>query len=243
MKKIFVVIILFLSVSAYSQSYLKYSRVRDAYNEKKSYLSDLLATKNINSFDINIIIIGYKEQKELVIWAKDKNSATYDSLTSYKFCYLSGKLGPKRKYGDYQVPEGFYYISLFNPMSNYELSLKVSYPNKSDLILAESGNAGNDIYIHGGCATIGCIPITDDKIKELYLLASFAKESGQNKIPVYLFPTRLSSKKLDQLKTNTEFLKNIKFWENLKQGYDIFVLNNKELNYYINTEGEYVFSE
>jgi murein L,D-transpeptidase YafK len=31
--------------------------------------------------------------------------------------------------GDYQVPEGFYYITEFNPASNYHLSLGINYPN------------------------------------------------------------------------------------------------------------------
>ncbi len=30
--------------------------------------------------------------------------------------------------GDYQVPEGFYYINEFNPRSNYHLSLGPNYP-------------------------------------------------------------------------------------------------------------------
>ncbi len=244
MKRLFFFIIfIFFIVGVYAQSYLKYSRVKSAYNEKEGYLSQLLQEKDINSFDIDIIIVGYKATRELIVWVKGKNKEKYDSLTSYDFCMLSGDLGPKRQLGDCQVPEGFYKISLFNPWSSFELSLKVSYPNKSDIILSTAKNVGNDIYIHGGCASIGCIPITDDKIKELYLLACFAKESGQYYIPVYLFPTRLNDNNFKKLKKDKDYLKNIKFWSNLKQGYDIFVNNKKELNYSINQNGEYIFDK
>ncbi len=53
---------------------------------------------------------------------------------TYKVCALAGTLGPKRMEGDYQVPEGFYYINEFNPQSNYYLSLGINYPNESDKV-------------------------------------------------------------------------------------------------------------
>lgn len=241
MKKILLLLTLFFSVNLHSQSYLQYQRVKTAYIEKKDYLKEILALKNINSLKIDIILTIYKKEKQIVVWAKEKYSSTYDSIISYDFCRLSGGLGPKRYAGDWQVPEGFYYISLFNPWSSFELSLKISYPNQADLILGDKDYPGGDIYIHGGCMSIGCIPITDDKIKELYLLASFAKEAGQAKIPVYMFPSRLDDNSLKELKKNKEYLKNFKFWDNLKQGYDLFVNNKKELKYFINSEGEYIF--
>ena len=71
----------------------------------------------------------------------------------------SGTMGPKRLQGDYQVPEGFYYINEFNPNSNYHLHLGLNYPNASDKILSDSLRPGGDIYIHGSCVSIGCIPL------------------------------------------------------------------------------------
>ncbi|MBN2662378.1 MAG: L,D-transpeptidase family protein [Bacteroidales bacterium] len=241
MKYIVTIIVFFSFINLNAQSYLQYSRVKRAYDEKINFLTDILSQKDINSLQINILLTIYKKEKQIVVWVKEKNQTTYDSLITYDFCRLSGHLGPKRQTGDMQVPEGLYYISLFNPYSSYELSLKISYPNQSDLILGDKNNQGNNIYIHGGCLTAGCIPITDDKIKELYLLASFAKEIGQTKIPIYIFPTRLTNERLTNLLKNKENLKNIKLWQNLKQGYDIFVNNKKELDYSINSEGEYIF--
>ena len=88
--------------------------------------------------------------------------------------------------GDYQVPEGFYYINEFNPNSNYHLSLGLNYPNASDRILSDSLSPGGDIYIHGSCVSVGCIPVTDEQIEEIYIIASYAKASGQDYIPTHL---------------------------------------------------------
>ncbi len=95
--------------------------------------------------------------------------------------------------GDYQVPEGFYYINEFNPRSLYHLSLGLNYPNASDRMLCDMSQPGGDIYIHGSCVTTGCIPITDGQIEELYVLAAHAKDMGQDFIPVHIFPVNFSN--------------------------------------------------
>jgi len=117
---------------------------------------------------------------------------------------MAGSLGPKRIEGDYQVPEGFYYISEFNPKSEFNLALKVNYPNQSDKLLSDSLRPGGGIYIHGSCITVGCIPITDGQIEELYLLAANAKSNGEDFIPVHIFPVRFDNKvSLDYLSKTT----------------------------------------
>jgi len=242
MKKNILFALILINISAFSQSYLSNARVKSAYNEKKDYLKTILEEKNIKSFNINVLMVCYKKEKDMQVWVKHKDSTQYKYLISYPFCRLSGDMGPKRVSGDGQVPEGFYYINYFNPYSDYVLSMSVSYPNKSDLILGNKNNPGGDIYIHGGCATIGCIPITDDKIKELYILCVMAKEVGQSKIPIYIFPTKMDENNLKKLTDNEKYLKNINFWNNLKQGYDIFVNTKKALKFTINSKGEYIFT-
>lgn len=82
----------------------------------------------------------------------------------------SGTLGPKREEGDGQIPEGVYGVEDLNPNSLFHLSLKVSYPNAFDREMAKRegcGNLGGDIMVHGGSATVGCIPIGDDAIEEV----------------------------------------------------------------------------
>lgn len=93
----------------------------------------------------------------------------------YEMTGFSGGLGPKLQEGDGQIPEGVYGIEYLNPNSMFHLSLKVSYPNKFDKArAAEDGrrNLGGDIMIHGGSATVGCIPIGDDAIEEVFFLVA-----------------------------------------------------------------------
>lgn len=224
-----------------SQSLLTPSRVKKAVEEKKEIVSNYLSTQKLTINNFNLLIIAYKQEKELQIFVKHKDSSNYKYLLTYEICSSSGVLGPKRKEGDLQVPEGFYYISHFNPYSNFYLSLKVSYPNASDKILSDKIHPGGDIYIHGSCVTIGCIPITDEKIKELYLFAAYSSVNGQKQIPVYIFPFKMTDKNMNIFSKQNENLKNINFWTNLKQGYDLFVNNKKELKFDVDKNGQYIF--
>ncbi|MFC7667854.1 murein L,D-transpeptidase family protein [Hymenobacter humi] len=93
------------------------------------------------------------------------------------------------------MPEGFYQIDRFNPKSEYHLSLGLNYPNAADLALGEP-DPGGDIFIHGGEVTIGCLPITDIGIEEVYLIAVAARAAGQTLIPVHIFPFPLTESEL-----------------------------------------------
>jgi murein L,D-transpeptidase YafK len=70
-----------------------------------------------------VYIRSFKYDSQLEIWVKNDRKDPYRLFKTYKVCALAGTLGPKRMGGDYQVPEGFYYINEFNPKSNYHLSL------------------------------------------------------------------------------------------------------------------------
>jgi len=58
--------------------------------------------------------------------------------------------------------------------------MHINYPNAADRILGLRTNLGGTIYLHGNCASIGCIPITDDGIKEVYWLAVWCAMAGRN---------------------------------------------------------------
>ena len=104
---------------------------------------------------------AFKKEALLELWASEDAENSYALVHTYAICATSGVLGPKRKFGDIQVPEGFYELDWFNPQSNFFLSLHISYPNSADWILVSHANPGGDIFLHGNCVTIGCIPITD----------------------------------------------------------------------------------
>lgn len=220
----------------------KYSRVRTAISEKEQIVISNLTRDSIEIDEFNMLIIAYKDEGEVEIFAKNKTESTYKKHITYSICSKSGNLGPKRKQGDYQVPEGFYFIDRFNPASRFYLSLGINYPNLSDKRKSEATNLGGDIFIHGSCVTIGCLPMTDDIIKEIYLYAINARNNGQKRIPVYIFPYRMAQQKFIEFTTyyssQTDL---IDFWSNLKLGYNKFILEKKELNIVISKTGDYIY--
>lgn len=221
----------FVSSSGFLSEQKRSPRVAGAYAEKQAILSGKLKALNLDLARINILLVAYKDEKELDLFVKSKNEQEYKKLATYPVCRTSGRLGPKRSQYDGQIPEGFYSITKFNPASSYYLSLGISYPNGSDLFFSKGKNPGGDIYIHGECVTIGCLPMTNDKIKEIYIYAIEARNNGQMNIPVYIFPFRFTDEKMklmnEKYKTENDLLD---FWKNLKTGYDKFYKDFKELS-------------
>lgn len=220
---------------------LGYSRVANAYTSHLNKVKAYLTSKDIETDSFDIYIRAFKFEEELEVWAKNRDSSTFSLITTYKFCSNVGLLGPKRRQGDLQIPEGSYVLSKFNPESNFHLSLKVNYPNKADSILGYKPQLGGLIFIHGGCHTIGCIPITDEKIKELYILCLEAKTSGQEDIPIHIFPAKLSAENMLMMKEGMDHPKLITFWESLKPAYDLFEQHRMVPETIIDDTGNYHF--
>lgn len=170
-------------------------RPRESFQKKGEYLKNLFKLKGLNWPAKYMYLRSFKYDSQLEVWVKNSLKDEYKLLKIYKVCALAGSLGPKRFEGDYQVPEGFYTINEFNPNSNYYLSLGLNYPNASDRILSDQVKPGGDIFIHGGCATVGCIPIKNDQIDELYIMAAAAKSGGLDYIPVHIFPINYTVKR------------------------------------------------
>lgn len=189
-----------------------------------------------------VFIRSFKYDSQLEVWVKNDARDKYKLFKTYRVCMQSGAMGPKRLQGDYQVPEGFYYINQFNPHSNYHLSLGLNYPNASDRILSDSLRPGNGIYIHGSCVSVGCIPVTDKDIEEIYIMASYAKAKGEDFIPVHIFPFRYNQKKSVAYFAN--YTKNNpalqKFALELKNAYDKFEETKEVPVILIDKKGDYV---
>lgn len=220
----------------------QFPRVSQARENKETHLDSLFRNKEIVYPPHNVLIVAYKHEQVLELWARPETTTTLTLIKQYPFTAYCGTLGPKRTQGDMQVPEGFYTITHFNPYSNFHLSMLISYPNRSDAILSPYSNLGGEIRIHGSYVTIGCIPIGDNAIEELYITCVDAKSQGQAHIPVYIFPTRMNSAGmsiLQGLMQDDEALRS--FWYNLKQGYDGFIVTHSALDYNINNRGLYVF--
>lgn len=228
-----------LSAQTFKATQQKATRVKSAYSEKWEGLKSEMKKKGINE-NFEMFLRVFKEDKIVEVWLKSPGESGFKLFKTYNICASSGELGPKRMQGDGQVPEGFYTIAVFNPYSSYYLSLGVSYPNASDKIIGK-GNLGGDIMIHGNCVTIGCMPLTDSYIKEVYILAVEARNNGQLTIPVHIFPTKLDEKGMAFLtETNS---KNLDFWKNLKAGYDFFEQKKQLPKVSVDKAGKYVFSE
>ena len=217
-----------------------FTRVSQAWTKYNESLREMFEKKGVSYPPKDIYIRSFKSQNEMEVWARNEPEQEYKLIKQYRICALSGILGPKRYEGDRQVPEGFYFIEDFNPRSDYYLSMLINYPNYSDQILSNQTRPGGDIYIHGGCVTVGCMPMTDDIIQELYVLCLNAKMNGQAYIPVHIFPTRFNESGLNFL--GREYSKEQdkqKFWVNLKAGYDYFEKNHKVFPVIYTPDGKY----
>ncbi len=219
----------------------KYERVRIAFEQKATLVQDLLIKEGLSSDQVNILFIAYKEEQQIELYARNSNDQQFKRIKTYAICSSSGRLGPKRRQGDYQVPEGFYTIDRFNPVSSYHLSLGLDYPNLADRRKSKAPKLGGDIFIHGACATIGCMPMTDDKIKEIYILAVMARNNGQLRIPVYSFPFRMTEENMKRHERSGISAELVAFWRNLKQGHDRFLQDKDRLVVTVAANGDYAF--
>jgi hypothetical protein len=124
----------------------------------------------------NLTLIALKSEKKLEAWAKDRNGRQ-KRLAVYPILAASGVLGPKRKEGDMQVPEGFYKLPTLNPNSRFHLSVMVGYPNAEDIKHRTVARAdmGGDIFVHGNQVSIGCIAIGDKAIADVFCLSAWAR--------------------------------------------------------------------
>jgi len=224
---IFVLTLLFLSSSKPSTSFkeeqLKQTRVKEAYIRKEKYFIKTLAEHSISRDSLKIYLRAFKTEMVMEVWAKNLSDTSMVKIKEFPFCEISGNIGPKRCVGDLQVPEGFYHISKLNPYSKYYLSMQINYPNDSDRIRGLRGNLGNLIFIHGGCESSGCIAITDERIKELFIYCVEAYNSGQKDIDITIYPARLTDATYSRLISAYQKRKDFtSLWADLKKSYDIF---------------------
>ena len=235
------------SAQGTSASFVDYQRSlprpADALKRKDDTLQKQFEAKGLHWPAKYIYIRSFKYDGQLEVWVKNERKEPFKLFKTYKVCALAGTLGPKRMAGDYQVPEGFYYINEFNPNSNYYLSLGLNYPNASDKILSDSLRPGGDIYIHGSCVTVGCIPMTDQQIEEIYILATYAKNAGEDYIPVHIFPVRYNNKRsADYLASLTKSDNDLKvFADKLESVYEHFELTHQLPVIMTDASGQYIY--
>jgi murein L,D-transpeptidase YafK len=182
-----------------------------------------------------------KREAALELWARN-SGRRFRLVATYPILASSGTPGPKRREGDKQVPEGFYEIDRFNPQSSFYLSLGLNYPNASDLVLSDREKPGSDIFIHGSDVSIGCAPLGDDAIEEVYLAALDAREHGQKEIQVHVFPDRMSGPEWERFATD-EIARRPElaaFWAQLRPGFEYFEQHRTLPKITVGNDGRYV---
>ncbi len=136
------------------------------------------AEKNIQWPPARTRLVGLKSEKQLELWVANLEGP-FHLLKTYPILAASGGLGPKRRQGDRQVPEGHYELTYLNPESTFHLSMLLDYPNAADKLREASGVAdgadlGGDICIHGSNLSIGCLAIGDAAIEEVFTIVAMA---------------------------------------------------------------------
>jgi murein L,D-transpeptidase YafK len=227
--------------SAFALGQMRNQRVLDARVATRFNIKRLFHERGIRYPAAEMFIRIFKRERAMELWVRSPDNATFELLKAYDICALAGELGPKRRQGDSQVPEGFYAVDFFNPQSDYHLSLHVDYPNARDRWLGGDSKLGGDIYIHGGCNSDGCLAVTDEGIMELYWMAVEARAAGQETIPVQIFPARLEADELVRLQRVFHDEPDLgAFWASLKPGYDFFEQNRRLPAVMVDAHGDYV---
>jgi len=166
----------------------------------------------------------FKKEAQLEAWGRE-DKGPFRQIGVFSITVSSGQPGPKRREGDLQVPEGCYRIVTFNPESRFHLSLGLDYPNASDKVLSDQEKPGFDIYIHGGAVSVGCVPLGDEVIEEVYLLANDVKARSQVELPVHIFPMRMEGPEWEAMQAASP--EHATFWKQLEPIYASFERNRK----------------
>lgn len=157
-------------------------------------LRTMFARSNVHYPPNDVALLAFKKERHIQLWAKDDNQR-WRYIHTYPLTAYSGKLGPKLKEHDRQIPEGIYRLVTFNPFSSMHLSLMINYPNNYDRTQATREgrrNLGSSIFLHGKSLSVGCLAVGDKAIDQLFLLA---RRVGLNHIQLIIAPNDLRRSK------------------------------------------------
>jgi murein L,D-transpeptidase YafK len=207
-------------IAGCDDSYLDQSSARSQQPISSAVLAKMEALDTTPSSPT--VIRTYKKEAELEIW-KMRSNGEYALLKTYPMCRWSGQLGPKKREGDMQVPEGFYSIApgQMNPNSHYYLAFNVGYPNAYDRAY---GRTGGNVMVHGVCSSAGCFSMTDEQVADIYAIARDSFAGGQREIQLQSYPFHMTAENMAKFRLDP----NIDFWKNLKDGSDHFEVTKNE---------------
>lgn len=202
-------------------------RVDAARHAKARAVEEAFAAAGVSWPPDELYLRAFKQERELEVWAGARGQPLR-KVRTFPFCAASGDVGPKWRQGDLQVPEGFYTLDLFNPRSQFHLSMRVSYPNEADRLRGGRRDFGGDIFVHGNCVSIGCIAIEDDPIEELYVMVVDSRARRRGHVPIHIFPRRMDAEGLAALERHPRATPElVAFWRSLEPAWRFFEENRR----------------
>jgi murein L,D-transpeptidase YafK len=205
-------------------------------SDNVNHLPLLLENSSLKYDDLDILFVAYKSELEFQFWAKSRNKdSSYKFINSYPITDSTVSIvGPKSKYGDSRTPEGIYSV-IFYPSfrwSDFYLAFRIQYPNNLDLARRKYWNigakAGGDINLHGCCISIGCIPVGNPVVEEIFFVTRENQIRNSN-ISIMIFPFKFDNEdtKNSHYEKYGNNLKLIKFWRSLENCHKYFNTNLK----------------
>jgi murein L,D-transpeptidase YafK len=143
-----------------------------------------------NGFDVEAYRRTEPERADSILVLKSERKmhllADGEPIRSYRVALGFEPKGHKIEKGDGRTPEGRYVLDFHNENSRFHRSIRVSYPNVGDRLLARARGVdpGGNIMIHGlpnGSGSVGashawedwtegCIAVTNEEIDEILQL-------------------------------------------------------------------------
>lgn len=142
-----------------------------------------------------IALLAFKHERHIELWARDDDTH-WQFIHTYPLTAFSGRLGPKLKEHDLQIPEGVYRLTSLNPFSQMHLSMMINYPNNFDRLQASKDGRkklGSNIFLHGKAMSVGCLAIGDRAIDQLFLLV---RRVGLSHVQMIIAPNDIRHSKV-----------------------------------------------
>lgn len=200
MKNTILALLIFLGIDAYAMApKLNWDNAVDRAIKRyglrvEPRLKSYFAQAHVSYPPKEIALLAFKSERKVELWARN-NDEKWHHVHDYPLTGFSGRLGPKLRENDKQIPEGVYRLVNFNPFSSMHLSMMINYPNEFD---RQKGYAdgrkelGNNIFIHGKNMSVGCLAVGDLAIDQLFILA---RRVGLKNIKVVIAPNDLRQHK------------------------------------------------
>ena len=112
MRIVTLLIAFFFMSDSFKKNQLNFPRVKEAYQLKHLGAQTNLRKHDLNPNKFHLYIRVFKHDGIVELWGKTPNQQEYTLFREYDICAASGDLGPKRKQGDLQIPEGVYFIDI-----------------------------------------------------------------------------------------------------------------------------------